>query len=58
MRILVAPDKFKGSLSGREVAENIAQGLRDVFPDAEIDIAPMADGGEGTAEVICEARGG
>ena len=58
MRILIAPDKFKGSLSAREVAENIALGLRDVLRDAEITIAPMADGGEGTAEVICNALGG
>ena len=58
MKILIAPDKFKGSLSAREVAENIALGLRDVLRDAEIDILPMADGGEGTAEVICNALGG
>ncbi len=58
MRILIAPDKFKGALNAREVAENIAKGLRDTLSDAEIEIAPMADGGEGTAEAICEARGG
>jgi glycerate kinase len=58
MRILIAPDKFKGSLSAREVAENIALGLRSVLRDAEIAIAPMADGGEGTAEVICNALSG
>src|SRR5207244_12801696 len=58
MRILIAPDKFKGSLSAQEVAENIALGLRDVIQTAEIEIAPMADGGEGTAEAICKARGG
>src|SRR6266404_3419966 len=58
MRILIAPDKFKGALDAREVAENIAAGLRDVLPDAKIDIAPMADGGEGTAEAIGDALGG
>jgi glycerate kinase len=58
VKILIAPDKFKGSLSAREVAENIAKGLRDVLADAKIDIVPMADGGEGTAEVICDALGG
>jgi glycerate kinase len=58
MRILIAPDKFKGSLSGRQVAENIALGIRDVIPEAQIEFAPVADGGEGTAEVICKARGG
>jgi glycerate kinase len=58
MRVLVAPDKFKGSLGARQVAENIAVGIRDVIPDAQIEIAPVADGGEGTAEVICNARSG
>jgi glycerate 2-kinase len=58
VRILIAPDKFKGALNAREVAENIAKGLREVLPDAEIDVVPMADGGEGTAEAICAARGG
>jgi glycerate 2-kinase len=58
MKILIAPDKFKGSLSAREVAENIAAGLREVLPDAMIDLIPMADGGEGTAEVVCGALGG
>jgi glycerate kinase len=58
VKILIAPDKFKGSLSAREVAENIAKGLRDVLPEATINIVPMADGGEGTAEVICDALGG
>jgi glycerate kinase len=58
MRILIAPDKFKGSLSGREVAESIAAGLRDVLGDANIETTPVADGGEGTAEVIRDACGG
>jgi glycerate 2-kinase len=58
VRILIAPDKFKGALNAREVAESIAAGLREVLPDAEIEIAPMADGGEGTAEAICDALGG
>ena len=58
MNILIAPDKFKGSLDARQVAENIALGIRAVIPDAQIEIAPVADGGEGTAEVICNARAG
>jgi len=58
MRILIAPDKFKGSLSARGVAQNIAAGLREVLSNAKIDIVPMADGGEGTAEVICDALEG
>ena len=58
MRILIAPDKFKGTLNARDVAENIMFGLREILPDAKIDMVPVADGGEGTAEVICEARQG
>ncbi len=58
MRILIAPDKFKGALNARDVAQNIAKGLLDVLPDAQIEIVPMADGGEGTAEAVCDARGG
>jgi len=57
MRILIAPDKFKGTLNAHEVAQNIAQGLLDVLPDARIEMVPMADGGEGTAEAVCDARG-
>ncbi len=58
MHILIAPDKFKGSLSAREVADNIAAGLREGLPDATIEIVPVADGGEGTAEVIRQACAG
>jgi glycerate kinase len=57
MKILVAPDKFKGTLNASEVAQNIAKGLLDVLPDAQIEVVPMADGGEGTAEAICNVRG-
>src|SRR5437879_4631731 len=58
MRILIAPDKFKGALNARECARRLAAGRREVVPDAEMDVAPMADGGEGTAEAICGALGG
>jgi glycerate kinase len=57
MKIVIAPDKFKGTLNAREVAQNIVQGLLDVLPDAQIAVVPMADGGEGTAEAVCDARG-
>src|SRR2546423_6334857 len=57
-KILIAPDKFKGVLTAHEVAEIIAAGLRDGLRDAKIDIVAMADGGEGTAEVVCEALDG
>jgi glycerate kinase len=58
MRILIAPDKFKGSLSAREVADHIAIGLRECLPDAIVRTLPMADGGEGTADVMREACAG
>ena len=57
MRILIAPDKFKGALNARDAAQSIAKGLLDVMPDAQIELVPMADGGEGTAEAVCDARG-
>jgi len=52
MRILIAPDKFKGSLSAREVAAAIGRGARRVFPRATIVEQPMADGGEGSLELL------
>jgi glycerate 2-kinase len=58
MRILIAPDKFKGSLEAREAAEQIAAGIRDVMPNAEIVVLPIADGGEGTADALCAATQG
>ena len=57
MRILIAPDKFKGSLSAPAAAEAIARGLRAVWPDAQLDLAPIADGGEGFAESLAAALG-
>jgi glycerate 2-kinase len=56
VRILIAPDKFKGALTALEVAQNIAIGLLDILPDAQIEMVSMADGGEGTAEAICDVR--
>ena len=58
MKILIAPDKFKGSLSAREVADSIAAGLHEVLPKAKIDLVPVADGGEGTGDVIRQACAG
>lgn len=58
MRILIAPDKFKGSLGATEVGAAIAAGLRAALPEAKIEVVALADGGEGTADAICRARGG
>ncbi|HEX8280364.1 MAG TPA: glycerate kinase, partial [Chthoniobacterales bacterium] len=58
VKFLIAPDKFKGSLGARDVGKAIAAGIRDVEACAEIAIMPIADGGEGTADVICGAAEG
>lgn len=58
MRVLVAPDKFRGTLSARQAAEAIATGWRRARPGDELDLAPMADGGEGTMEALVDALGG
>ncbi len=58
MRILVAPDKFKDSLTATEAAAEIAAGVRDQLPHADITILPVADGGEGTADILCRALAG
>lgn len=58
MRILVAPDKFKGSMTGREAGEAMRAGLLRVWPTAEIEVVPVADGGDGTATAILDALGG
>jgi len=52
MNIVLAPDKFKGSLTGLEFCNAVAQGLKKVLPDAEIIKLPLADGGDGTIEVV------
>ncbi|MEU0277248.1 MULTISPECIES: glycerate kinase [unclassified Streptomyces] len=57
-RIAIAPSGFKESLSARQVAESIAEGLLRVVPDAEVDLIPLVDGGEGTAEALAAATGG
>ena len=58
MRVVVAPDSFKGSASAAEAAHAMARGVRAVFPDAEVLALPIADGGEGTVEALVAATGG
>lgn len=58
MKIVVASDSYKGSLTAKEVAENIEKGIRKVFSDAEIVKVPMADGGEGTVQSLVDGTGG
>lgn len=55
MKVIIAPDSFKDSLSAEGVAQAIAQGLAQVWPDAELIQCPMADGGEGTVESVLAA---
>jgi glycerate kinase len=58
MRIVIAPDSFKGCKSATQVALAISEGVRRILPDAKITCIPMADGGEGTIEAIVMATGG
>ncbi len=58
LRVLVAPDSFKGSLDAADVAARIAAGLRSALPGCIITEAPIADGGEGTASAVARALGG
>lgn len=58
MKILVAPDSFKESLSAEHVAQAIGRGFSAVFPDAEIVLLPVADGGEGTTAALVAATSG
>lgn len=58
MKILIAIDSFKGSLSSKEAGEAIKSGILRVVPDADVAISPLADGGEGTVETLVEALGG
>lgn len=58
MRILVAMDKFKGSLTAAEAGAAIIRGLRAVLPSAKFDLCPIADGGEGTVAAVVAALGG
>ncbi|MET4062106.1 glycerate kinase [Arthrobacter sp. UYP6] len=55
MRIVIAPDKFKGSLSASQVAFHLGRGIHAVLPDAEIVAVPVADGGEGTLDAAVGA---
>ena len=58
VRIVVAPNAFKGSLSAPQAARAIADGILAVIPDAQLDLVPIADGGDGTVEALIVATGG
>ena len=58
MRVLVAPDKFAGTLTAVEAARAIADGWKRQAPGDDLDLAPMADGGPGFVDVLHAALGG
>jgi glycerate kinase len=58
MKVIIAPDSFKESLSAHEVAVQIAAGFREIFPEATYVMLPLADGGEGTVQAMVAATGG
>ena len=55
MKVVLAPDSFKGSLTSSQVADAMAEGVKRAVPDAEVVKLPLADGGEGTSYVLCDA---
>lgn len=58
MKIVIAPDSYKESLSASEVAQAIEKGFREIFPDAQYISVPVADGGEGTVDAMISATQG
>lgn len=58
MRIVIAPDSYKGSLSAMDVAKAMKTGVLRVYPDADVDLVPIADGGEGTVDALVAATNG
>ena len=58
MKIVIASDSFKGSLSSIEVAQAATRGIQAVYPDCDVVAVNVADGGEGTVEAIVDALGG
>ena len=57
-KIVISTDSFKGSLSAAEVANAIEDGIKNVFPNCETIKTPIADGGEGTMDILVNALGG
>lgn len=58
MRFLITPDSYKESMTSRQAAQSMERGIRKAMPDAVCELAPMADGGEGTAECLMHAQQG
>ena len=58
MKVVIAPDSFKESLSAAEVAAALAEGVIEADPQASVDLCPLADGGPGTVAAMVSATGG
>lgn len=58
MKIVIAPDSFKESLTALEVAQAIQTGFSRIFPNADYELVPMADGGEGSVQSLIDATQG
>ena len=54
-KIIIAMDSFKGSMRSREAGEAVKRAAEQIYPDSEIKVYPMADGGEGTVEALTKA---
>ena len=58
MNVLIAIDSFKGSLTSMQAGQAAATGIKRVYPDAEVTVRPIADGGEGTVNALVDGMGG
>lgn len=58
MNVAVIMDSFKGSMTSREAGNAVREGIKGVYPNANIAVKPLADGGEGTGEILTESLGG
>ncbi len=58
LKVVIAIDSFKGSMTSLEAGQSAAEGIRRVYPEAEIQVRPLADGGEGTVDAIVSGCGG
>ena len=58
MKVVAAPQTFKGSISALNAAEAISIGVKNIYPSAEVFLCPVADGGDGTLETLVEVSNG
>ena len=58
IKVVIAPQEFKGSVSAVKVSQAMSEGVKKVFPDADITILSVADGGDGTLNTLVESTGG